>query len=220
MILWRIRRGWASVLGSRTCPNSGSASFTALPALQRRGEREGCGQVGQTGADTATVAKPSAGGGGAAGASAAVCALLAGVRIIQVVWPSTPEELVMVQRELAAASPALWRLRSRTPTIGACVVCFGRRQSGAGARGDPAWAAAAAMRGRSVVAWATVRGEAGAGYAPGLLALREGPTLEAAVRSLAVRPDVLLVDATGRDHPRRAGRPCRSGRYSTCRPSE
>jgi deoxyribonuclease V len=38
-----------------------------------------------------------------------------------------------------------------------------------------------------------------------LLALREGPLLEAAVRGLAVVPDVMLVDATGRDHPRRAG---------------
>jgi deoxyribonuclease V len=40
---------------------------------------------------------------------------------------------------------------------------------------------------------------------PGLLALREGPALEAAVRGLEMLPDVLLVDATGRDHPRRAG---------------
>lgn len=120
-------------------------------------------------------------------------------------WPNTPEELVRVQRELAAASPALWRVGTRAPTIGACVVCFARGQTGAGARGDPAWAASAAMRGRSVVASATVRGEAGAGYLPGLLALREGGALEAAVRALAVRPDVLLVDATGRDHPRRAG---------------
>jgi deoxyribonuclease V len=29
--------------------------------------------------------------------------------------------------------------------------------------------------------------------------------LEAAIRSLVERPDVLVVDATGRDHPRRAG---------------
>jgi deoxyribonuclease V len=43
------------------------------------------------------------------------------------------------------------------------------------------------------------------GYEPGLLALREGPLLEAAVRGLPGSPDVLLVDATGRDHPRRAG---------------
>jgi deoxyribonuclease V len=38
-----------------------------------------------------------------------------------------------------------------------------------------------------------------------LLALREGPLLEAAVRALAEPFDVLLVNATGRDHPRRAG---------------
>jgi deoxyribonuclease V len=38
-----------------------------------------------------------------------------------------------------------------------------------------------------------------------LLALREGALLEAAVRALPARPDVLIVDATGRDHPRRAG---------------
>jgi deoxyribonuclease V len=44
-----------------------------------------------------------------------------------------------------------------------------------------------------------------AGYAPGLLALREGPILAAAVVRLDPVPDVLLVDATGRDHPRRAG---------------
>jgi hypothetical protein len=33
----------------------------------------------------------------------------------------------------------------------------------------------------------------------------EGPLLEAAVRALPAQPDVLLVDATGRDHPRRGG---------------
>jgi len=52
---------------------------------------------------------------------------------------------------------------------------------------------------------ATVTGQAGAPYEPGLLALREGALLEAAVRALAERPEVLLIDATGRDHPRRAG---------------
>jgi deoxyribonuclease V len=44
-----------------------------------------------------------------------------------------------------------------------------------------------------------------AAYEPGLLALREGPVLGAAVNALDVRPDVLLVDATGLDHPRSAG---------------
>ena len=50
-----------------------------------------------------------------------------------------------------------------------------------------------------------IDGRAGGPYEPGLLALREGPTLEAAVRPLSLPPDVLLVDATGRDHPRGAG---------------
>jgi len=42
-------------------------------------------------------------------------------------------------------------------------------------------------------------------YEPGLLALREGPWLETAVLRLPELPEVLLVNATGRDHPRRAG---------------
>jgi deoxyribonuclease V len=55
------------------------------------------------------------------------------------------------------------------------------------------------------VAEAVVAGAAGAPYEPGLLALRDGALLEAAVRALDAEPDVLLVDATGRDHPRGAG---------------
>jgi deoxyribonuclease V len=50
-----------------------------------------------------------------------------------------------------------------------------------------------------------VRGLAGAPYEPGLLALREGPLLEAALRSTRDAPDLFVVNATGRDHPRRAG---------------
>jgi deoxyribonuclease V len=56
-----------------------------------------------------------------------------------------------------------------------------------------------------VIARAVIAGEAGAPYQPGLLALREGAALEAVIRALGCDPDVLLVDATGRDHPRRAG---------------
>jgi deoxyribonuclease V len=50
-----------------------------------------------------------------------------------------------------------------------------------------------------------VEGPAPAAYEAGLLALREGALLEAAVRALPEPSDVLLVNATGRDHPRRAG---------------
>lgn len=110
-----------------------------------------------------------------------------------------------VQRELAAASPPAWRSGRQQLVIAGCVVCFPRGQGGRGAIGDRAWAAAAVWRGGRLAAEATVDGQAGAVYEPGLLALREGPCLEAAVRALRLWPDVLLVDATGRDHPRRAG---------------
>ena len=50
-----------------------------------------------------------------------------------------------------------------------------------------------------------VRGQAGAPYEAGLLFLREGQLLDAAVRRLPERPDVLLVNGTGLDHPRNAG---------------
>ncbi|HTP22154.1 MAG TPA: endonuclease V [Solirubrobacteraceae bacterium] len=120
-------------------------------------------------------------------------------------WPASADELIDAQHALAAAAPEPWLPGVSTLAVGACVVLFPRGQTGAGSPGDPAWSAAAVLRGREVVAESTVTGEAAAPYVPGLLALREGPCLEAAVRALAVAPDVLLVDATGADHPRRAG---------------
>jgi deoxyribonuclease V len=103
------------------------------------------------------------------------------------------------QEELARRSEPPWRPRADR-LVGGCFVCFPRGASGAGSRGDRGWAAAVAARDAAVV-----RGAAGAAYMPGLLALREGPLLESAVRGLPHAPDVLLVDASGRDHPRGAG---------------
>jgi deoxyribonuclease V len=120
-------------------------------------------------------------------------------------WPTAADALIEVQRTLAQAAPEQWRPPAAAPAIGACVVLFARGQTGRGASGDPAWSAAAVLRRRQVLAESTVTGVASSSYVAGLLALREGPCLEAAVRALAVAPDVLLVDATGRDHPRRAG---------------
>jgi deoxyribonuclease V len=120
-------------------------------------------------------------------------------------WPGSAEELVRAQERLAVATPQGWHLPERPFAIGGCFVCFERGPSGRGRKGEPAWAAAAAVRSVHVIATAVVRGEAGDGYEAGFLALREGAPLEAAVRALAEPPDVLLVDATGRDHPRRAG---------------
>jgi deoxyribonuclease V len=112
---------------------------------------------------------------------------------------------VDTQRRLASARPPAWRMGAEQIAVGAVWVCFPRGQTGAGHRGDPAWAAAVRFDGRRLAESAVVTGEAGAPYEPGLLALREGPVLEAAVLGLATNPDVLLLDATGRDHPRRAG---------------
>jgi deoxyribonuclease V len=119
-------------------------------------------------------------------------------------WPGSEEELFQVQLTLAAARPEPWRPDGPLVATGGCFLCFGRGKVGAGARGDPGWAGAALLReGGSVTAVAT--GEAGAPYEAGLLALREGPLLEQAVLALPELPQVLLVDATGRDHHRRAG---------------
>lgn len=120
-------------------------------------------------------------------------------------WPHTRDELIQVQEALAAASPEPWRLRAEPMAIGGCFVCFARGPSGPGRPGDRGWAGAALAVPGLPVETAVVEGEAGAAYEPGLLALREGHLLEAAIRNLSHLPDILLVDATGRDHPRRAG---------------
>jgi deoxyribonuclease V len=80
-----------------------------------------------------------------------------------------------------------------------------RGKSGAGERGDSAWVAAVVVEGHRQRGSAIIRGEAGAPYAPGLLALRDGRLVADALRSLPLAPEVVLIDATGRDHPRRAG---------------
>ena len=118
---------------------------------------------------------------------------------------SDRDRLVAVQRRLAASEPVAWRPSASRLLVAGCFVCFPRGKKGAGAEGEPAWAAAVLTDGRRLISSAVAVGRAGAPYEPGLLALREGPVLEAAVRALPDAPDVLLVNATGRDHPRRAG---------------
>ena len=116
------------------------------------------------------------------------------------VWPSSTDELVAVQEDLADRRTERWAPPPLDLSFGGCFVCF---EPGLGE--ERAWAAASLVRpGRKAVS-AVVEGHAPAPYEPGLLALREGPILEAAVRALPELPDVLLVNATGRDHPRGAG---------------
>jgi deoxyribonuclease V len=117
-------------------------------------------------------------------------------------WPSKPGELAALQEELGASTPDRWR-----PTgplkVGGCYICFS--DDGAPSVGDPAWAAAVLVLGGHPRAGTVIQGTAPAAYQPTFLALREGPLLEEAVSALPEPPDVLLVNATGRDHPRRGG---------------
>lgn len=119
-------------------------------------------------------------------------------------WPRDAARLESLQRRLAlmAAPPVAAEAAAR---VGACFVCFAEDAVALAGGAEPAWAAAAVYEGSRRVAASVVAGTTAAAYEPGLLALRAGPLLERAVAGLAARPDVLLVDATGRDHPRRAG---------------
>jgi len=71
--------------------------------------------------------------------------------------------------------------------------------------GEVAVSAAVVLRGSEVVETATARRETEIPYIPGLLAFREGRAVTSAVERLDSLPDVVLVDGSGRIHPRQAG---------------
>lgn len=119
-------------------------------------------------------------------------------------WPASAKELVAAQQALGREEPTPWQPPA-IGSVGGCFVCFARGASGPGAPGDPGWAGAAVLRADALVATGVATGRGPAAYEAGLLALREGPLLESAVRALPELPEVLLANATGRDHPRRAG---------------
>ena len=121
-------------------------------------------------------------------------------------WPATTHELIGLQHALGEMTPEPWQPPATLSRIGACFACFERvHGAGAGAAGDRGFAGAAVTHRRRQLAGVSVSGPAAGPYLPTLLALREGPLLEQAVRALAIVPEVLVVNATGRDHPRRAG---------------
>ena len=119
-------------------------------------------------------------------------------------WPADAAALIAEQADLAARPMPPWAFDPAAP-LGGCFACFARGGTGPGRAGDPGWAGAGLVQQGRTTASAVVAGTAGGPYAPGLLALREGPLLEAAVLALPFTPAVLLVDGTGRDHPRGAG---------------
>ena len=87
----------------------------------------------------------------------------------------------------------------------AAFVCFQVGLAGPGAKGDPGWAGASITSAEDSASTVVVEGEALGPYEPGLLWLRVGPLIVAAINALPARPSLVLVNATGRDHPRRAG---------------
>jgi hypothetical protein len=145
-------------------------------------------------------------------------------------WPGTAAELVRVQHELAARTPLSWRPFGPRPLVAGCFVCFRRGQRRRGRVEEPGWAAAVLMQGdRRQAGSAVVSGSAAAPYEPGLLAMREGPLLDAAVRALPEPPEVVMANAPGRGTrasprsdarpaERRGHRPAPAGERSGARP--
>src|SRR3954471_14169529 len=123
-------------------------------------------------------------------------------------WPDA-DALRAEQVRVAGLEPLRWA----PPAAGAltaigCFVAFRRGEQGPGRAGDRAWVGVAVWsEAAAVMSTGAEPGVARARYAPGLLALREGPMLvDALAPIVAATPGaVLLVDATGRDPPRRAG---------------
>jgi deoxyribonuclease V len=121
------------------------------------------------------------------------------------VWPPDADSLIARQKELSRAAPDLVAVDPAAAFIGGCWVCLPRGLVGPGTDHDPAWCAAVIMRAGKLVEQQVIRGTAAAPYVPGLMALRLGRLIEDAVRMLSSRLDVLVLDATAADHPRRAG---------------
>ena len=107
---------------------------------------------------------------------------------------------------MAADRAAPWRPpEGRRLRVGGVFAAPLHGLAGVGTAADPAWAAAVVVEGGEVVDEVVAAGTFTAPYQPGYLALRQLALLERTVRALRRTPDVLLVNATGRDHPRRAG---------------
>jgi deoxyribonuclease V len=118
------------------------------------------------------------------------------------------EALERRQRQLAELTPPSWRPGPEPLVAGGVFVAFARGEHGPGRAGDRAVVGAAATTESTPLAAVVIDGQAPAPYRAGWLAAREGALSEAAIGALrdhGVQLDVVLVDATGRDHPRRAG---------------
>ena len=124
-------------------------------------------------------------------------------------WDVTPTEAVALQKRLAplvVEAPLVpgWR------TIAGLDVSVRRADHGP----DRVRAAIVVLDladGGRVVDQAVWEGPVAFPYVPGLLSFREVPALIPALEQLRALPDVLMLDAQGRAHPRRFGLACHLG---------
>lgn len=119
-------------------------------------------------------------------------------------WDVTPTEAVALQRELAPLvreAPVDW---DAVRTVAGLDVSV---------RGDRVRAAVVVydVREREVVDQAVWEGPVAFPYVPGLLSFREVPAILPALERLRALPDVYMLDAQGRAHPRRFGLACHLG---------
>lgn len=119
-------------------------------------------------------------------------------------WDVTPTEAVAIQRELAPL------VREASVDWDAVTTVAGLDVS---VRGDRVRAAVVVydVRRRAVVDQAIWEGPVAFPYVPGLLSFREVPAILPALDQLAAPPDVYMLDAQGRAHPRRFGLACHLG---------
>lgn len=123
-------------------------------------------------------------------------------------WFDDMAALEQEQRRLASLTPPRWLLGPAPIVAAGVFVAFARGEEGPGRTGDRAFVGAASTCETTELARVVVEGRSGAPYRAGYLAAREGALMEDGLRALlalGVKPDVVLVDATGRDHARGAG---------------
>lgn len=123
------------------------------------------------------------------------------------------------QLRIGALEPELWVPSSEPLLVAGLFIAFARGQEGPGRVGDTAVVGIAVtvevpghpigeLRSIEPLEMIHVSGQTPAPYTPGFLAAREGALLLQGLESLSetgIPADVVMVDATGRDHPRRAG---------------
>jgi deoxyribonuclease V len=115
-------------------------------------------------------------------------------------WPGDVGALLALQQRLGAREPPPWDPGTSSLGVAAAAVVHG-----SGPAAERAWAGAVLVLGSRTVAAEVVADLVRGPYVPGLRSAREGPLLVAALAALRHRPDVLMLAAAGRDHPRRAG---------------